>query len=47
MKERILLIGASGLVGRALDSALREAYQIIPTAGPSPWCTAAMTAGMV
>lgn len=33
MKEKILLLGANGLVGRAAAAALREDYQIIPAAG--------------
>ena len=35
MKEKILLLGANGLVGRAVAAALREDYQIIPAAGHS------------
>ena len=33
MKEKVLLLGANGLVGRAVAAALREDYQIIPAAG--------------
>lgn len=33
MKKKILLLGSTGLVGRALDKALRETYQMIPAAG--------------
>lgn len=33
MKKKILLLGGSGLVGRAMDAALREDYQIIPATG--------------
>ena len=33
MKEMVLLLGANGLVGRAVAAALREDYQIIPAAG--------------
>lgn len=33
MKEKVLLLGANGLVGQAIASALGEAYQIIPAAG--------------
>lgn len=31
--KKILLLGSSGLVGRAMEKALREDYQIIPAAG--------------
>lgn len=31
--KKILLLGSTGLVGRAMDEALREDYQIIPAAG--------------
>lgn len=31
--KNILLLGSTGLVGRAMDEALREDYQIIPAAG--------------
>ena len=33
MKEKVLLSGANGLVGRAVVAALREAYQVVPAAG--------------
>lgn len=33
MKEKVLLLGANGLVGRAAAAALGEAYQIVPGAG--------------
>ena len=33
VRERILLIGSSGLVGRALEEGLRKDYRIIPAAG--------------
>lgn len=33
MKEKVLLLGANGLVGRAVAAALREEYQVIPAAG--------------
>lgn len=33
MNNKVLLIGASGLVGQAIASALRKDYQVIPTAG--------------
>ena len=29
MKEKVLLLGANGLVGRAVAAALREAYQVV------------------
>lgn len=35
MKEKVLLLGANGLVGRAVAAALREAYQVVPAAGHS------------
>ena len=31
--QKILLLGASGLTGRALADALQERYQMIPAAG--------------
>lgn len=33
MRNRVLLIGGSGLVGQAAAAALRKDYQVIPTAG--------------
>ena len=33
MKEKVLLLGANGLVGRAVAAALREDYQVIPASG--------------
>ena len=33
VKRKILLLGGSGLVGRAIAAALQDEYQIIPTAG--------------
>lgn len=33
--EKILLLGSSGLVGRAMKKALEEDYQVIPAAGHS------------
>ena len=33
VREEILLIGSSGLVGRALEEGLREGYRIVPAAG--------------
>jgi len=33
MKNKVLLLGSSGLVGRAMKEALRDAYQVIPAAG--------------
>lgn len=33
VRKRILLIGSSGLVGRALEDALREDYRVVPAAG--------------
>lgn len=35
MKEKVLLLGANGLVGRAAAAALGEAYQVVPAAGHS------------
>lgn len=33
VKKRLLLLGGSGLVGQAMDAALREDHEIVPTAG--------------
>ena len=33
MKRKIILLGSSGLVGQAMEQALREEYQVIPAAG--------------
>lgn len=33
MKRKVLLLGSSGLVGQAMEQALREEYQVIPAAG--------------
>ena len=35
MNRKVLLIGASGLVGQAIAAALRNGYQVVPTAGHS------------
>lgn len=35
MREKVLLLGANGLVGRAAAAALGEAYQVVPGAGHS------------